>query len=98
MTATLARELYGFDVGSLGRDSLNLAVLLFQVADWNNQHCNRLIDRYSRLIWGITVIFKLAESDTAGLAQKRAAPTWGCRDFTRHNANYVSSTGWLGDE
>lgn len=69
MTAMLAQELYGFEVGDLESNGLDLAVLLRRAADGDIQAWNGLVDQYNRLIWSITVKFKLPESDAADVVQ-----------------------------
>ena len=45
------------------------AQLVRRAADGDQEAWERLIDQYSRLIWSITVNFKLPESDAADVAQ-----------------------------
>ncbi len=49
--------------------SCDIADLVRRAADGDMLAWNRLVDQYSRLIWSITVEFKLAESDAADVAQ-----------------------------
>ena len=48
---------------------LDVAELMRHAADGDRQAWERLVDQYARLIWSITVDFKLAESDAADVAQ-----------------------------
>lgn len=45
------------------------ALLVQRAANGDRQAWERLVDRYARLIWSITVEFKLTESDAADVAQ-----------------------------
>jgi RNA polymerase sigma factor (sigma-70 family) len=45
------------------------ADLVRRAVDGDRQAWDRLVDQYARLIWSITVDFKLAESDAADVAQ-----------------------------
>jgi RNA polymerase sigma factor (sigma-70 family) len=47
----------------------DVAGLVRRAADGEMMAWNRLVDQFSRLIWSITVEFKLAESDAADVAQ-----------------------------
>ena len=46
-----------------------MAGLVRRAADGDRQAWERLVDQYARLIWSITVEFKLVESDAADVAQ-----------------------------
>jgi RNA polymerase sigma factor (sigma-70 family) len=50
-------------------DSCDVAGLVRRAADGDMTAWHRLVDQYARLIWSITVEFKLAESDAADVAQ-----------------------------
>jgi RNA polymerase sigma factor (sigma-70 family) len=47
----------------------DVALLVRRAAEGDRQAWERLVDQYARLIWSITVEFKLAESDGADVAQ-----------------------------
>ena len=48
---------------------LDVAALIRRASNGDRQAWERLIDQYARLIWSITVDFKLVESDAADVAQ-----------------------------
>jgi RNA polymerase sigma factor (sigma-70 family) len=48
---------------------LEVATLMRRASDGDDQAWERLVDQYARLIWSITVDFKLVESDAADVAQ-----------------------------
>jgi RNA polymerase sigma factor (sigma-70 family) len=50
-------------------NSCDVADLVRCAADGSRTAWDRLVDQYARLIWSITVEFKLAESDAADVAQ-----------------------------
>jgi RNA polymerase sigma factor (sigma-70 family) len=50
-------------------DAPDVAELVRRAADGDHQAWERLVDQFARLIWSITVNFKLAESDAADVAQ-----------------------------
>ena len=52
-----------------GVDSCNIAELVRRAAEGDMMAWDRLVAQYERLIWSITVEFKLAESDAADVAQ-----------------------------
>jgi RNA polymerase sigma factor (sigma-70 family) len=52
-----------------GVDSCGVAELVRRAADGDMTAWDRLVDQFARLIWAITVEFKLAESDAADVAQ-----------------------------
>jgi RNA polymerase sigma factor (sigma-70 family) len=52
-----------------GVDSCDVAELVRRAADGDMTAWDRLVDQFARLIWSITVEFKLAESDAADVAQ-----------------------------
>ena len=52
-----------------GLDAPDVARLVRRAADGDRQAWERLVDQYARLIWSITVEFKLTESDAADVAQ-----------------------------
>jgi RNA polymerase sigma factor (sigma-70 family) len=56
-------------IAEQGIDSCDVAELLRRAADGDMTAWNRLIDQFGRLIWSITVGFKLAESDAADVVQ-----------------------------
>ena len=56
-------------VAEQGVDSCNVAELVRRAADGDMTAWDRLVDQFARLIWSITVEFKLAESDAADVAQ-----------------------------
>ena len=47
----------------------DVAALVRRAANGDHQAWERLVDKYERLIWSITVDFKLVESDAADVAQ-----------------------------
>src|SRR6185437_2002480 len=50
-------------------DRSDVARLPRRAADGDRKAWDRIVDQYARLIWSITVNFKLAESDAADVAQ-----------------------------
>ena len=48
---------------------LDVAALMRRASNGDHQAWERLVDQYARLIWSITVDFKLVESDAADVAQ-----------------------------
>ena len=50
-------------------DSADIAGLVRRAAAGDRQAWERLVEQFARLIWSITVEFKLAESDAADVAQ-----------------------------
>jgi RNA polymerase sigma factor (sigma-70 family) len=48
---------------------LDVAALMRRAANGDHQAWERLVDQYARLIWSITVDFRLVESDAADVAQ-----------------------------
>jgi RNA polymerase sigma factor (sigma-70 family) len=56
-------------IAERGVDSCDVAELLRRAADGDMTAWNRLIDQFARLIWSITVTFKLTESDAADVVQ-----------------------------
>lgn len=50
-------------------DSADVAELVRRAADGDRQAWECLVDQFARLIWSITVDFKLVESDAADVAQ-----------------------------
>ena len=50
-------------------DALDVAGLLRSAADGDHQAWERLVNQFARLIWSITVEFKLVESDAANVVQ-----------------------------
>jgi RNA polymerase sigma factor (sigma-70 family) len=56
-------------IAEQGVDSCDMAELLRRAANGDMTAWNRLIDQFARLIWSITVTFKLAESDAADVVQ-----------------------------
>ena len=59
MTTTLGQDL----------DESGVAGLVRRAAVGDHQAWERLVDQFSRLIWSITVEFKLVESDAADVVQ-----------------------------
>ena len=57
------------DTTELDIDSANIAELVRHAANGDLRAWERLVDQYARLIWSITVDFKLIESDAADVAQ-----------------------------
>ena len=56
-------------IAEQGLESCDVAGLVRRAADGDTMAWHRLVDQFSRLIWSITVEFKLAESDAADVAQ-----------------------------
>ena len=52
-----------------GVDAPHVAILVRRAADGDRHAWEGLVDQYARLIWSITVEFKLTESDAADVAQ-----------------------------
>src|SRR6266853_6807718 len=50
-------------------DASDVAGLVRRAAEGDRAAWERLVDKYARLIWSITVEFKLVESDAADVAQ-----------------------------
>src|SRR6476659_10823737 len=48
---------------------LDVAALIRRAANGDRKAWERLVDQFARLIWSITVDFKLVESDAADVAQ-----------------------------
>lgn len=72
--------------------SAEAAELVRRAADGDRQAWGRLVDQYARLIWSITVDFKLAESDAADVAQT----TWLRLLEHIHRIEYPDRLGsWL---
>src|SRR6266568_6538454 len=73
-------------------NSAEIAELVRRAADGDRQAWDRLVDQYARLIWSITVDFKLAESDAADIAQT----TWLRLLEHIHRIEYPDRLGsWL---
>jgi RNA polymerase sigma factor (sigma-70 family) len=53
----------------LNPDPANVALLVQRAAGGDMEAWERLVDQFSRLIWSITVEFKLVESDAADVVQ-----------------------------
>ena len=53
----------------LNPDPTNVALLVRRAAEGEMEAWERLVDQFSRLIWSITVEFKLVESDAADVVQ-----------------------------
>ncbi len=65
-----SQESPGLDVaGPETDDSFDMAAQVRRAADGDKQAWNRLVDQYGRLIWSITVRFRLAECDAADVVQ-----------------------------
>jgi RNA polymerase sigma factor (sigma-70 family) len=56
-------------IAEQGVDSSEVASLVRRAADGDRQAWERLVDKFARLIWSITVEFKLVESDASDVAQ-----------------------------
>jgi RNA polymerase sigma factor (sigma-70 family) len=56
-------------VAEHGVDACDVRELVRRAADGDMTAWDRLVDQFARLIWSITVEFKLAESDAADVAQ-----------------------------
>src|SRR6201993_2054356 len=56
-------------IAEQGVDSSEVASWVRRAADGDRQAWERLVDQYARLIWSITVEFKLGESDAGDVAQ-----------------------------
>src|SRR5215475_16209526 len=56
-------------VAEYSLDCSEVASLVRRAADGDRTAWDRLVDQYTRLIWSITVEFKLAESDASDVAQ-----------------------------
>ena len=69
MSAMPAQQLFNFEIRESGPDSFDVAGLVRRAADGDKHAWNRLVDQYGRLIWSITVKFKLAEGDAADVVQ-----------------------------
>jgi RNA polymerase sigma factor (sigma-70 family) len=52
-----------------GRDAPDIASLVRRAAEGDRRAWEGLVDQYARLIWSITVDFKLTESDAADVVQ-----------------------------
>jgi RNA polymerase sigma factor (sigma-70 family) len=59
----------GMTMAEQGVDSCNVAELVRRATDGDRHAWERLVDQYARLIWSITVEFKLIESDAADVVQ-----------------------------
>jgi RNA polymerase sigma factor (sigma-70 family) len=72
--------------------SLDIALLVGNAADGDLQAWERLVHQYARLIWSITVEFKLGESDAADVVQT----TWLRLLEHIHRLEYPERVGsWL---
>ncbi len=69
MTATQVADLFDFDTVNRETDSLSVAVAVRLAAAGDKHAWARLVDQYGKLIWSITVRFKLTESDAADVVQ-----------------------------
>lgn len=69
MTATSVEKLASADVGNLESDRADITAVVRRAADGDMHAWDRLVDQYGRLIWSITVRFKLEESDAADVVQ-----------------------------
>ena len=56
-------------IAKYGLDSSEVAGLVRDAAGGDRMAWDRLVDQYARLIWSITVEFKLSESDAADVSQ-----------------------------
>jgi RNA polymerase sigma factor (sigma-70 family) len=73
-------------------DFCDVAELVRRAADGDMTAWDRLVDQFARLIWSITVEFKLAESDAADVAQT----TWLRLLEHIHRIEYPDRVGsWL---
>ena len=64
-----ALEQVGSDSRVLKFDTKDIVAAVGRAADGDIEAWNQLIDQYGRLIWSITVRFKLSESDAADVVQ-----------------------------
>jgi RNA polymerase sigma factor (sigma-70 family) len=72
--------------------TVDVAELVRRAADGDHQAWERLVDQFSRLIWSITVEFKLGESDASDVAQT----TWLRLLEHIHRIEYPARVGsWL---
>jgi RNA polymerase sigma factor (sigma-70 family) len=55
--------------GEQDRDAVDIAQLVRAAAEGDRRAWERLVDQYARVIWAITVEFKLIESDAADVVQ-----------------------------
>lgn len=69
MTVMQVADLFGFDTADREIDSLSVAMAVRLAAAGDKHAWNRLVDQYGKLIWSITVRFKLTESDAADVVQ-----------------------------
>jgi RNA polymerase sigma factor (sigma-70 family) len=69
MTVMPVRELSDVDGDFLESENSDARFLLRRAADGDIQAWNQIVDQYSKLIWSITVRFKLGESDAADVVQ-----------------------------
>src|SRR5580704_1787236 len=77
---------------TLDQGAPDVAELVRRAADGDHQAWERLVDQFSRLIWSITVEFKLGESDAADVAQT----TWLRLLEHIHRIEYPDRVGsWL---
>jgi RNA polymerase sigma factor (sigma-70 family) len=75
-----------------GLDAADVAQLVRGAAEGDRKAWERLVDQYARLIWSITVEFKLTESDAADVAQT----TWLRLLEHIHRIEYPDRVGsWL---
>jgi RNA polymerase sigma factor (sigma-70 family) len=69
MTAMPTLEQAGTDGRVLEFVSKDIVTVVRRAADGDIEAWNQLVDQYGRLIWSITVRFKLGESDAADVVQ-----------------------------
>jgi RNA polymerase sigma factor (sigma-70 family) len=69
MATMPVEQLHGFHVGDREADRVDNAALIQRAARGDKEAWSRLVDQYGRLIWSITVRFKLEESDAADVVQ-----------------------------
>ena len=70
MTAMSAQESPGLSfAGQETDDIFDIEALVRRAAAGDKRAWNRVVDQYGRLIWSITVRFKLSESDAADVVQ-----------------------------
>ena len=69
MTTLPVQELFDAEVDFLESENSDASFLLRRAANGDIQAWNQIVDQYSKLIWSITVRFKLGESDAADVVQ-----------------------------
>lgn len=69
MTAISIEDLLDFDSSDVDVEASDVASVVRRAANGDMRAWNQLIEQYGRLIWSITVRFKLAETDAADVVQ-----------------------------